>query len=42
MPPNHPWPTTHTNNITNTLHNQTIADPYRWLENEQAPEVRRG
>jgi len=39
MPPNHPWPTTHAGDVTDTLHGQTVADPYRWLENEQAPEV---
>jgi prolyl oligopeptidase len=39
MPPNHPWPTTRVGDVTDTIHGQTIADPYRWLEDEQAPEV---
>src|SRR5512140_1475133 len=39
MPPNHPWPTTHAGDVTETIHGQTIADPYRWLEDEKSPEV---
>jgi len=39
MPPNHPWPTTHAGHVTDTVHGQNIADPYRWLEDEKAPEV---
>jgi prolyl oligopeptidase len=39
MPPNHPWPTTRVGDVTDTLHGHQIADPYRWLEDEQAPEV---
>ena len=39
MPPNHPWPTTRVAQVTDTVHGQQIADPYRWLEDEHAPEV---
>src|SRR4051812_14863821 len=34
-----PWPTTRASEIVETLHGQTIADPYRWLEDETSPEV---
>jgi len=39
MPPNQPWPTTRTTPLTEQLHGRVIADPYRWLEDEAAPEV---
>jgi prolyl oligopeptidase len=39
MSPNHAWPATRAGDVTDTLHGQKIADPYRWLEDEQAPEV---
>ena len=39
MPPNHPWPTTQVGTVTDTVHGQRITDPYRWLEDEQAPAV---
>ena len=32
-------PSTRTDAITETLHGVTVADPYRWLEDEHAPEV---
>jgi prolyl oligopeptidase len=35
----HPWPTTRVATVTDTLHGQTIHDPYRWLEDEASPEV---
>ncbi|MGH2897749.1 MAG: prolyl oligopeptidase family serine peptidase, partial [Solirubrobacteraceae bacterium] len=34
-----PWPSTRTDDVTETLHGETIADPYRWLEDEASPEV---
>ena len=33
-------PATRTDNVTETLHGVTIADPYRWLENQTSPETR--
>jgi prolyl oligopeptidase len=39
MPPVHPWPTTRVGSDSDTLHGQKIADPYRWLEDENAAEV---
>jgi prolyl oligopeptidase len=39
MPPNHPWPSTRTDDVADTVHGQKIADPYRWLEDEKSPEV---
>ncbi|HEX3479422.1 MAG TPA: prolyl oligopeptidase family serine peptidase [Kofleriaceae bacterium] len=42
MPPvqhPHPWPTTRVATANDTLHGQTIHDPYRWLEDENSPEV---
>jgi len=36
---NPPWPATRAGTDTDTLHGKVIADPYRWLEDEQAPEV---
>jgi prolyl oligopeptidase len=38
-PPVHPWPATRVGRDVDTLHGQTIADPYRWLEDETAPDV---
>jgi prolyl oligopeptidase len=35
----HPWPTTRVATVTDTLHGQTIHDPYRWLEDETSSEV---
>jgi prolyl oligopeptidase len=37
--PTHPWPTTRKQDIVDTIHDKKIADPYRWLEDETAPEV---
>ena len=36
---NHPWPPTHKSDVVDTIHGKQIADPYRWLEDEHAPEV---
>ncbi|MDB4963339.1 MAG: Prolyl oligopeptidase [Myxococcales bacterium] len=38
-PPRPPWPPTRTDAIVDTIHGKTIADPYRWLEDEHSPEV---
>ena len=38
-----PWPPppeTRIANVTDTLHGVALVDPYRWLEDEQSPEVR--
>jgi prolyl oligopeptidase len=37
--PNHPWPSTPKHEVVETLHATKVVDPYRWLEDEQAPEV---
>jgi prolyl oligopeptidase len=37
--PRHPWPSTRKDDIVDTIHGKKIADPYRWLEDENAPEV---
>jgi prolyl oligopeptidase len=37
--PNHPWPQTRKESIVETIHGVSVTDPYRWLEDEQAPEV---
>lgn len=37
--PTHPWPATRADAIVETLHGKTVADPYRWLEDEHSPEV---
>src|SRR4051812_40616836 len=34
-----PWPATRVAAVDDTLHGKKIADPYRWLEDEHAPEV---
>jgi prolyl oligopeptidase len=39
MQPKHPWPATRAGDVVETLHGQKITDPYRWLEDEKAPEV---
>jgi len=39
MPPNHPWPSTKRDDISEVLHGRRVVDPYRWLEDEHAPEV---
>ena len=33
-------PETRTENVVDTLHGVAIVDPYRWLEDQEAPEVR--
>jgi prolyl oligopeptidase len=35
-----PYPDTPKNAVTETYHGVTVVDPYRWLENDAAPEVR--
>jgi prolyl oligopeptidase len=37
--PKHPWPDTRREAITDKVQGQSIADPYRWLENEKADDV---
>src|SRR3569833_1113517 len=37
--PNHPWPATRKLDIVEKIHGKDVADPYRWLEDEHAPEV---
>ncbi|HEU4726749.1 MAG TPA: S9 family peptidase, partial [Kofleriaceae bacterium] len=39
MAPKHPWPATQAVPVTESVHGQRISDPYRWLEDEHAPEV---
>src|ERR1044071_3831489 len=39
MAPKHPWPATRAADISETVHGQKLADPYRWLEDAAAPEV---
>ncbi len=41
MPLNQPltYPTTRTTDITDTYHGTQVADPYRWLEDPNAPET---
>jgi prolyl oligopeptidase len=38
-PPQHPWPATRQVPVVETLHDVSIRDPYRWLEDETSPEV---
>jgi prolyl oligopeptidase len=38
--PKSPYPPTKTESISEELHSVPIADPYRWLENAQDPEVK--
>ena len=33
------YPATRSEAVMDTLHGQQVADPYRWLEDEKAPEV---
>ena len=35
-----PYPESPTINVVDVLHGETIADPYRWLEDGEAPETR--
>ena len=37
--PPHPWPATRTVDTADTLNGKTLRDPYRWLEDEHAPDV---
>ncbi|HND30300.1 MAG TPA: hypothetical protein PLA94_09885, partial [Myxococcota bacterium] len=34
-----PWPDSRREVVTDTLFGEQISDPYRWLEDEQSPEV---
>src|SRR5687767_8100106 len=34
-----PWPDTRVVDATDTLHGMSVADPYRWLEDETSAEV---
>src|SRR5258706_7329698 len=38
--PTHPWPATRTVDIAETIHDKRINDPYRWLEDENADDVK--
>ena len=38
-PPQHPWPATRQVPVVETVHGVSIRDPYRWLEDEHAPDV---
>jgi prolyl oligopeptidase len=38
-PPAAPWPATRRDDVVDTLGGVAVADPYRWLEDEQSPEV---
>src|SRR5262249_37187626 len=42
MPPTsaHPWPATRTDDVVDTIHDKKIHDPYRWLEDEHAKDVK--
>src|SRR5687767_2599801 len=37
--PKRPWPATRKDSISESIHGVTIADPYRWLEDERSNEV---
>ncbi len=37
--PTRPWPSTKRQDIVDTMFGKKIADPYRWLEDEKAPDV---
>lgn len=37
--PQHPWPATKRQDIADTVHGVKVADPYRWLEDENSPDV---
>lgn len=38
-PPKRPWPATRRAEVTDTVHGMRISDPYRWLEDENHPDV---
>ena len=33
------YPETKRENVVDTIHGVVVSDPYRWLENDRAPEV---
>lgn len=37
--PKHAWPATKKQSIVDTIYGKQIADPYRWLEDENNPDV---
>ncbi len=37
--PKHAWPATKKDNIVETIYGKKVSDPYRWLEDDQDPEV---
>jgi prolyl oligopeptidase len=37
--PKHAWPDTRTVDVSDKLHGVVVRDPYRWLEDEHAPDV---
>src|SRR5688572_6351689 len=37
--PKRPWPATRREDISDTVHSVKLSDPYRWLEDENRPEV---
>jgi prolyl oligopeptidase len=39
MPPTLSYPSTRREDFLETLHGETIADPYRWLENDHSPDT---
>ena len=40
MSDKHPWPDTRRDDVVDVIHGVPVADPYRWLEDETAPEVK--
>ncbi|HJU91289.1 MAG TPA: hypothetical protein VJ656_00020 [Pyrinomonadaceae bacterium] len=42
QPPPVKPPTTRVDNFRETIHGTELIDPYRWLENHESPETRKG
>ena len=40
MEPTRPWPATRRDDVVDTIFGVKVSDPYRWLENADAPEVK--